>query len=202
MTSPSRRAPADHPLLDAIADRWSPRAFDAERPFGEAEMLPLLEAARWAASSSNIQPWRLAWTLRGEPAFDRLLECLSGGNKAWAFRAGAFVLGCALLDTPNGTRNRHAAHDLGASLAQMAIQASAAGMAFHAMGGFDRKAAEAALGVPPEIEAFTVLAIGWPADPSILDEERRAREIAPRTRLPLSDIAPRGGWAREAPGSS
>ena len=93
------RAPADHPLLDSIAVRRSPRAFDPDRPLAEADLLPLLAAARWAASSSNLQPWRLAWALRGDPAFARLLACLNTGNAAWAHRAGALLLGCAVAES-------------------------------------------------------------------------------------------------------
>lgn len=194
-----RRAPADHPLLDAIAARWSPRAFDPDRPLTEAEMLPLLEAARWAASSSNLQPWRLAWALRGEPAFDRLLGSLNPGNAAWAHRAGALLLGCAVADKPKGRGpNRHAAHDLGAALAQMAVQAAANGIGMHAMGGFDIEAARSAMAVPEGVEPYTAVALGWPGDPALLDADRRARENAPRERLPLAEVAPRGGWGRAA----
>jgi len=190
-----RRAPADHPMLDAIAERWSPRAFDADRPLAEIDVLPLLEAARWAASSSNIQPWRLAWALRGDPAFARLFASLNPGNAAWADRAGALVLGCAVVEKPdNKGPNRHAAHDLGAALAQLAVQATANGIATHSMAGFDREAARAALAVPEGVEPYTVVALGWPGDPALLDEERRKREGAPRTRLPLAEVAPRGGW--------
>ncbi|GAA0604918.1 nitroreductase family protein [Craurococcus roseus] len=190
-----RRAPADHPLLDAIAERWSPRAFDPDRPLTEADVLPLLEAARWAASSSNIQPWRFAWALRGDPAFARLLGCLNPGNAAWAHRAGALVLGCAVADKPGGRGpNRHAAHDLGAALAQMAVQAAADGIGMHAMAGFDREAARAAASAPEGVEPYTAVALGWPGDPALLDEDRRAREAAPRVRLPLAEVAPRGGW--------
>lgn len=190
-----RRAPADHPLLHAIAERWSPRAFDPDRPLTESDVLPLLEAARWAASSSNLQPWRFAWALRGDAAFSRLLGCLNPGNAAWAHRAGALLLGCAVLDKPDGRGpNRHAAHDLGAALAQMAVQAAADGIGMHAMAGFDRDAARAALAVPEGIEPYTAVALGWPGDPSLLDEGRRERERAPRVRLPLAEVAPRSGW--------
>lgn len=191
---PRHRAPAGHPLLDAIADRWSPRAFDPDRSLAEADLLPLLEAARWAASSSNLQPWRLAWALRGDPAFARLLACLNPGNAAWAHRAGALLLGCAVAAKPDGSPNGHAGHDLGAALAQLAIQAAAAGIGAHAIGGFDREAARSAFAVPESIDPITAVALGWPGDPALLDEGRRARELAPRTRLPLAEVAPRGGW--------
>ena len=188
------RAPADHPLLDAIAVRRSPRAFDPDRPLAEADLLPLLEAARWAASSSNLQPWRLAWALRGDPAFARLLACLNTGNAAWAHRAGALLLGCAVAAKPDGSPNGHAGHDLGAALAQLAIQAAATGIGAHAIGGFDREAARRALHVPGGVDPVTAVALGWPGDPALLDEGRRAKELAPRTRLPLAEVAPRGGW--------
>ena len=162
-------APALHPL---IAARWSPRAFDPGRPLGEVDVLPLLEAARWAASASNIQPWRFAW----------------------AHRAGALMLGCAVLNTPDGKPNRHAAHDLGQALAQLTLQATATGIAVHQMGGFDVEQARLAMRVPAGTEAFTALALGWPGDASLLDERMRLREAAPRERLPLASTALRGGW--------
>lgn len=124
----AKRARADYQLLPAIAARWSPRAFDPDRSLTEHDMMPLLEAARWAASSNNLQPWRLAWVLRGEPAFSAILGCLNPGNAAWAHRAGALLVGCTITSKPDGSPNRHAAHDLGQALAQLAVQAAAAGL--------------------------------------------------------------------------
>jgi nitroreductase len=195
MADPARLAVTAAPLLPAIAARWSPRAFDPDRALTEANLAPLLEAARWAASSSNMQPWRLAWALRGEPAFDRILATLAAGNQVWAHRAGALLIGCAVLARPNGAPNRHAAHDLGQALAQLAVQATADGIVLHMMGGFDVAAARVALAVPEGIEPYTAVALGWPGDPALLDEPLRTRETAPRERLPLSEIAPRGGWS-------
>jgi nitroreductase len=195
MADPARLAVTAAPLLPAIAARWSPRAFDPGCPLTEADLTPLLEAARWAASSSNMQPWRLAWALRGEPAFDRILATLAAGNQVWAHRAGALLIGCAVLARPNGAPNRHAAHDLGQALAQLAVQATADGIALHMMGGFDVAAAREALAVPEGIEPYTAVALGWPGDPALLEEPLRARETAPRERLPLAAMAPRGGWS-------
>lgn len=181
-------------LLPAIANRRSPRAFHPSRPITEAELLPLLEAARWAASCNNLQPWRLAWALKREPAFDLILRCLNPGNAVWAHRAGALLVGCAVLNRPDGTPNRHAVHDLGQALAQLAIQATAQGLCVHQMGGFNVDKARDALAVPEGIEPYTVVAIGWPGDPALLAAEHRAMEIAPRIRRPLVEVAPRGGW--------
>ena len=190
----AKHAQTNHPILPVIAARWSPRAFDPGRLLTEAEVLPLIEAARWAASSNNLQPWRLAWALRGEPAFDALLTCLNPGNAAWAGRAGALLLGCAVLHKPDGTPNRHAAHDLGAALAQLALQTTSAGIGVHLMGGLDTARARDALGVPEGVEPYTAAALGWPGDPSLLDEPLRARETAFRERKPLAEVSPRGGW--------
>lgn len=190
----AKRPRTARPLLPVIAARWSPRAFDPDRPVREDDMLALLEAARWAASSNNLQPWRLAWALRGEPAFAAVLDCLNPGNRVWAERAGALVVGCAVPARPNGAPNRHAAHDLGQALAQLALQAAGMGLGVHQMGGFDAERVRAALRVPDGVEPYTALAVGWPGDPSVLDDAVRARELAPRERLPLSEVAPRGGW--------
>lgn len=189
-----KRAAADHPLAPLIAARWSPRAFDPDRPLTERDVLPLLEAARWSASASNLQPWRLAWGLRGEAGFDALLASLAPSNAAWAHRAGALLLGCAVLNKPDGAPNRHAVHDLGQALAQFTLQAASQGLGVHQMGGFDVEAARTAMRLPAGVEPFTAIALGWPGDPALLDERTRGREEAPRERLPLAEISLRGGW--------
>lgn len=183
-----------HQILPVIAARWSPRAFDPDRAITASDMLPLLEAARWAASANNLQPWRLAWALRGEPAFGAILACLNPSNAVWAHRAGALLVGCTVIAKPNGTPNRHAAHDLGQALAQLALQAAAMGLGAHQMGGFDVEGARRALGVPEGIEPYTTVALGWPGNASLLDEPAHGRELAVRERRPLAEVAPRGGW--------
>lgn len=190
----AKRAATDHPLTPPIAARWSPRAFDPDRPLTDRDVLSLLEAARWSASSSNLQPWRFAWSLRGEAGFDALLGSLARSNAAWAHRAGALLLGCAVMNKPDGAPNRHAAHDLGQALAQFTLQAASQGLAVHQMGGFDVEVARAAMRLPAGVEPFTAVALGWPGHPALLDERTREREEAPRERLPLAGISLRGGW--------
>jgi nitroreductase len=194
-----KRARADHPILPAIAYRWSPRAFDPDRPLAERDILHLFEAARWAASANNLQPWRMPWALHRDTAFEHILRCLNPGNAAWARRAGALVVACAVTTKPDGSPNRHASHDLGQALAQMAVQASASGIAMHQMAGFDVALARLSLNVPDDAEPYTVVALGWPSHPRLLAEDARARELAPRERHPLRQIAPRGGWGFEFP---
>lgn len=189
-----KHAASPHPVLAPILERWSPRAFDPARPVPEADMLTLLEAARWAPSANNLQPWRLAWALRGEAGFGAILGCLNPGNAGWAGRAGALMVGCTMLARPDGTPNRHAVHDLGQALAILAVQGAAMGLGVHQMGGFNVAAARAALGVPEGIEPCTAVAIGWPGDAGHLSEAHAAQESAARSRHPLPAIAPRGGW--------
>jgi len=194
LCSDLKRAQVSHPVLPAIAFRWSPRAFDPERSLEESDVLPLLEAARWAASANNLQPWRMPWALRGETAFERILRCLNPANASWARRAGALLVGCAVVTKSDGSRNRHASHDLGQALAQMAVQAAASGIAMHQMAGFNTALARTSLEVPEDIEPFTAVALGWPGAPGLLAEDQQARELAPRERYALPHIAPRGGW--------
>ncbi len=193
-TAHPKHAASPHPVLAPILQRWSPRAFDQDRPVTETEMLTLLDAARWAPSANNLQPWRLAWGLRGEPGFAAILGCLNPGNAGWAGRAGALLIGCTVLARPDGTPSRHAAHDLGQALAIMAVQGAAMGLGVHQMGGFNVEAARIALAVPAGTEPYTAVAIGWPGDAGHLSEAHAAQEAAPRSRHPLSHIAPRGGW--------
>lgn len=194
IASHPKHAASPYPVLAPILTRWSPRAFDPARPVTEAEMLTLLEAARWAPSANNIQPWRLAWALRGEAGFAAILGCLNPGNAGWADRAGALLIGCTVLARPDGTPSRHAAHDLGQALAIMAVQGASMGLGIHQMGGFSVEAARSALAVPEGIEPYTAVAIGWPGDAGHLSEAHAAQEAAARSRHPLDQVAPRGGW--------
>lgn len=189
-----KTAETAYPVHPLIAERWSPRAF-APEPIKEADLMPLFEAARWAASSYNLQPWHFVYGLRGQPAFDAILGCLVPGNAAWAGRAGALVIAVARVVRDDGIANRHAVHDLGQSLASLALQATADGLVVHQMSGFDPDKARAALGVPEGFEPLTAVAIGRPAGPDDPPDERtRDREKAPRARRTVAEFAYPGRW--------
>ncbi|MEL7340024.1 MAG: nitroreductase family protein [Bacteroidota bacterium] len=175
-----------HPL---ISKRWSPRSF-SEQEISEDLLMELLEAARWAASSNNEQPWEFVYTFRGTDGFDSLLDTLMPGNKKWADNAAVLVLSIARKTfARNGRQNLWSRHDLGMANAQMVLQAAHRNIYAHMMAGFDRQAASTLLNLSEDQEALVMTAFGYVDDPSKLDEALREREIAPRNRKPLADIA-------------
>jgi nitroreductase len=174
-----------HPLL---AERWSPRGFDRAHEIGGEAVAALLEAARWAPSAQNSQPWRFLVTRRGEPAHDRLFAALAPGNQAWAGRASALILVAACTAGDDGVPQPWALYDTGQAVAAMVTQAQADGLAVHQMGGFDTGAVRAGFGLADALTPVVVLAIGRRGDTAGLPEPLAAREAAPRTRRPLSDL--------------
>lgn len=193
----TRRAPADHPIHELIARRWSPRAFD-ERPLEPAILRQLFEAARWAPSSFNEQPWRfLVAERQNEAEFARMLDCLLEGNRKWAHRASVLAISVAKLAFDrSGKPNRHHAHDVGLATGNLVLQATALGLHVHMMAGFDPQKVRAAYGVPETFEPLTAIAIGCLGSIDVLDEKKQAQERAPRTRLAMSEIVFQGGWGR------
>ncbi|MDH5527085.1 MAG: nitroreductase family protein [Nitrospirota bacterium] len=179
-----------HPLL---RQRRSPRAF-ADRDLADDMLRALIEAARWAPSCFNAQPWRLLVTRKGSPAHGRLTECLSEGNRRWAPAAPVLILTVARSAFDGGRPNRHAAHDVGLAVGQLTLQATAVGLCVHQMGGFDPDRARAAFAVPDGFEPVTVVAIGYPGDPDTLPEDLREKELAGRTRMPLESFTFGGEW--------
>ena len=177
-------------LLPAIAHRWSPRSFRSE-PVSPADLKTVLEAARWAASSSNEQPWRFLVGVQGSETHARLFATLVPFNQEWAAHAAVLILGLARTLTEHSARTNHyALYDLGQAAAQLAVQASALGLATHQMGGFDRDAARAAFSLPEDIALGSIIALGHQAEPAILtNEQLHQREVTQRTRKPLEAIA-------------
>jgi nitroreductase len=174
-----------HPLL---AERWSPRGFDRAHELSDEALTALLEAARWAPSSQNSQPWRFLVTRRGEDAHSRLFAALAPGNQAWAGTASALVLVAARTVGDDGRPQPWALYDTGQAVAALVTQAQADGLAVHQMGGFDTAAVRAAFGLGDTLTPVVVLAIGRCDGAADLPEPLAAREAAPRTRRPVSDL--------------
>jgi nitroreductase len=157
-------------------------------PLPRAALLPLLEAARWAPSGGNGQPWRFVYALRGTPAFEAFLAALVPGNREWAHAAGALVVLAARTVRDDGKPAPSASFDAGAAWMALALQGTRAGLVVHAMGGFEREAARAAAALPAGVEPQVVIAVGHPGPVEALPERLRAREM-PSDRLPLDEIA-------------
>jgi nitroreductase len=188
------------PLLRAIGARRSLRAFAPDRVPSET-LSALFEAARWAPSSGNGQPWRFVVTRRGTPAFEALVATLRSGN-AWAREAPVLMLVAAktVHDSPGKPvrENRRALLDLGLALENVLLQASHDGLIGHPMAGFDAEAAAAAAGVDGPYTVAVLLALGFPGDPETLDPKVRAKDARPRTRLPQSAFVFEDRWGAPA----
>jgi nitroreductase len=195
---PKHAAPA-HEILDVIRHRWSPRAFDTAEVTPD-ELKRLFEAARWAPSSSNEQPWRfvVADRRRTPEAFQALLETLASSNQGWARAAPVLVLVAVNLTlSRSGALNRHAWYDAGGAVAFLTLQATAQGLGVRQMEGFDHDRAAAACAVPPSFEAAVVMAVGYPGDPASLPaEHHRAAERRPRSRQPIGEFVFEGTWGK------
>jgi len=176
-------------MLPVIATRWSPRSFKDE-PVLSADLKTILEAARWSASSSNEQPWRYFVGVKGAETWDKILACLVPFNQSWAKNAGVLLLTFAQAKTAKGSFNHYALYDLGQATATAILQAHALGLVSHSMGGFDHAAARTTFGLSEDFALGAVVAIGHQDEPSALHNEALVeREVAPRERRPLSEIA-------------
>jgi nitroreductase len=177
--------PALHPLL---AQRWSPRSFDPEHDLADADLAALLEAARWAPSANNSQPWRFRVTRRGTADFARLYDTLAPGNRVWAGAASALLLVAAETVDDDGRSRSHALYDTGQAVAHLVVQAQAHGLVTHQMGGFDTAAVRTAFDLAENVAPVVVVAVGRVADAGRLPAPLAAREQAPRTRLPMDSL--------------
>lgn len=164
-------------------------------PVARAQLLTLLEAARWAPSASNVQPWRFAYALGGTPHFERYLAALLPGNREWCVRAGALVLLAAQVVRDDGKPAPTAPFDAGAAWMGLALQGTLSGLVVHAMAGYDREAARAAVALPEGLEPQAMIAVGHPGRVDDLPERLRERE-APSDRLQLEALAVEGRFGR------
>jgi len=193
----SRFATPDHPIHELLVRRWSPYVF-ADRSVAVADIRSLFEAARWAASSYNEQPWSYIVAAREDAAeHARVLSCLVEANQAWAQRAPVLAIAIASLRfRRNDKPNKAAIHDLGAAAASLTVEASARGLCVHQMIGIEPERARASFAVPDGYEPFTGLAIGYPGDAATADEKMRERDLAPRSRKSLDEFVFTGTWGR------
>lgn len=194
-----KQAAPDHPIHELIARRWSPYAF-ADRPVSDEDLRSLFEAARWAASSYNEQPWSyIVATKSNAVEFERLLSCLVEGNQAWAQAAPVLALGCtSLVFARNGKPNAAALHDLGLASATLTLEATARGLLVHQMIGILPDRARELYRIPEGVQPLTGLAIGFATDPDALPEAYRERDRMPRTRKRLSEFVFGGVWGTAA----
>jgi nitroreductase len=192
-------APVQHPIHELLQRRWSPHAF-ASRPVEPQKLQSLFEAARWAASSFNEQPWSFLIAIKDQPAeFSKMLDCLVEGNRLWAQAAPVLIITVAKLAfDKSGKPNRHALHDVGQATANLSMQATAEVLFLHQMAGFDPAKAREAYAIPPTHEPVAVIALGYPGDVTTLPEALRQRTLAERSRKPIDQFVFSGKWGQTA----
>lgn len=181
-------------IHNLIEQRWSPRAF-SNKSINETQLSALFEAARWAPSAMNEQPWRFIYAPKEDKEkFERLFSCLMEGNSWAQYAAGLFITIAKTHYDLNGKPNKHAWHDVGLATGNLLLQATDLGLHVHLMGGFDAGKAHEILGIPEGFEAVSMGAVGYVGDPESLPENLKARELAKRNRKPLDELVFKGHW--------
>ena len=188
-----------YPVIPVIANRWSPRAFDAERLLDAQTVGSLFEAARWAPSSGNEQPWRYIVGLNFDEAHRAVLDCLAQGNRLWAAHAPLLFVAVSKT-TRNDRPNPHFAHDVGASLENLFLQAIDLGLHCHYMAGFSADKVRQNFGVPDGFEPVTAGAVGYWGNLDQLSDELKQREQRERERKPFSEFVFTRAWETPLPG--
>ncbi len=186
----------DHPVLPLIVERWSPRAFTGE-PIPEAVLFSLFEAARWAPSAYNSQPWRFVYGTAGTPGWQKIFDLLVPFNQGWGAKASALVLvlSKSTFSPAPGKEQESGTHafDTGAAWANLALQAHSLGWFAHAASGFDAARARETFHLPADVHPIAVLLIGRQGDPASLPEALQAREV-PSPRKPVAEFAFEGDY--------
>ena len=187
-------------IHDLIRQRWSPRAFADKRVAPEV-LCSLFEAARWAPSSNNEQPWSYIVAMKDDlENFSKVLSVLVEFNAGWAKSAAVLMLAVARLTfQKNDTPNRNAFYDTGAATALLTLEATSRGLFVHQMAGFDHAKAKLVFEIPADCEPVAAMAVGYPGDPESLPQKLRDREVAPRSRKPLSEFVMSGHWGHTSP---
>lgn len=188
-------APTDYPIEDLLKRRWSPRAF-SDRTVEPDKLRSLFEAARWAPSSFNEQPWSFIFTTKDQPeGYAHLLSCLVEKNQQWARLAPVLGVSVAKLNFDHGGKpNRHAFHDVGLAMGSLLVQATALGLVVHQMAGFSTEKVRELYRIPDGFEPVAAIAIGYPGPPDVLPEQFREQELGPRKRKPISSFLFEGRW--------
>ena len=183
----TRTATTDAPVIDVIAQRWSPRAYDSAAVIDEQALSSALEAARWAPSAYNGQPWRFIVARRDSDLHAQLMTTLAPFNQGWAGAASALIVAVAETAREDGSPITHASYDLGQAVGHLSVQAHHDGLHVHQMSGFDPEAVRAVVPMADRFAPTAVLAIGELGDPAALPEALQERERAPRVRRPVAE---------------
>jgi nitroreductase len=179
-------------INEVLANRRSPRSLDATAVLPKDDLLAILEAARWAASAFNSQPWRFFVGHRGDEVFAQILDSLAPFNQGWSYRSSALILVAGVHSAEDGTPNKGYLYDCGLAVAQLVMETHHRGLVAHQMTGFDPEKAEQNLGIDASLIPVAVIAIGKQASAEQLEGPLLERENAPRERKALEEIVVKG----------
>jgi len=189
-------ADSAYPIEDLLRRRWSPRAFE-ERPVEREKLLSLVEAARWAPSAFNAQPWSFIFASKEERStYDRLFGCMPPRNQRWAQWAPVLVLTVTNLYLLGGKPDRFAYYDVGLAVENLVLQATALGLACHQTGGVDVKKARTEFRIPDGYDPIDIIAVGYAGDANRLPDDLSEIELATRSRKPLPDFVFSDRWGQ------
>ena len=193
-----KNAHTQTPIIEALAQRWSGRAYDSDRPVERTKLLALFEAARWAPSCFGYQPWRLLIWDRSEEfqTWHRAFECLAESNRAWACHAPILMLACADTRFADDRPNRWCHYDTGAAVMSLSTQATALGLMVHQMGGFDATKIRSEFAIPEAFDCLAMITVGYQLPLDQIPEEFLERELAPRSRRDLAESFFEGVWGQ------
>ena len=193
-------AQTDYPIEEILKRRWSPRAF-SDRMVESEKLQSLFEAARWAPSSFNEQPWSFIVARKQKPEeHARMLSCLVEKNQQWARLAPVLMVSVAKLKfAKTGKPNRHAFHDVGLAMGNMLVEATALGLCVHQMAGLFPEKVREIYGVPEGFEPVAAIALGYAAEVDVLPDTFREQELGPRTRKPIGSFVFQGNWEKQSP---
>jgi nitroreductase len=187
-TTMIKEAVTQFPVLDLIKKRWSARSF-SPKAIAPEDVKTILEAASWAASANNEQPWEYIYAHKGTAGFDTIWNCLMPGNQPWNKKAAVLIVAIARKTlAANGNPNTYAEHDLGMANAHLLLQASAMGIYSHPMAGIDKAKLVESLKLIENQYPACIIALGYLDDAEKLEEPYKERELTPRTRKPLSEF--------------
>jgi len=197
-TSESIKQPAtDYPVHPVIASRWSPRAYDS-KPIEKEKLQRIFEAARWTASSNNLQPWYFLVGLKGDEVYQKITATLVEFNQMWAINAPMLVLAIAKTTNSGGDQNRSFSYDLGQAVTTLSLQAISEGIYTHQMGGFDATSAELAFEIPGEYKVLVAFTLGYLGDAGMLHPNLQKLELSPRSRRPVAETVFTGSFGHQA----
>ncbi len=195
LPDPLKHRTADHPIETLFLKRWSPRAMSGAA-VSRDDVMRLLEAARWAPSTYNVQEWRFLYAHRDTAHWDAFFGLLAEANQGWCVNAGVLILVAAhTVFERNGKPNPVHEFDAGLASQNLLLQGASMGLVVHAMAGFDREAAPGALSLPDDVKPVAMIAVGHPGDPDALPDGMRDGDLAPSGRNPVAEFAREGPFA-------